>query len=54
MFSLMQQAVDKVLRWGQETRLDFDPAKTVVVVFTHSHKGHSEFPLLRMAGRDVE
>ena len=34
MVDLMQQALDKVLAWGEANGLNFNPTKTVAVVFT--------------------
>ena len=45
---LLQQAIKKALKWGEDNGLVFAPAKTVAVVFTHKHKGSTPFPKLRM------
>ena len=54
MISLLQKGLDKALRWGEENGLSFSPSKTVAVVFTHSTKGHSGFPHLKMGATMIE
>ena len=54
MVSLMQVALNKVRRWGDEHGLTFSLAKTVAVVFSLGRKGSKDFPPLKFGGQEIQ
>ena len=53
MVDLMQQALDKVLAWGADNGLNFNPTKTVAVVFTKKMCPTAAWKTLKMDGRTI-
>lgn len=53
MRSLMQDALDEVLNWGNSHGLSYNPEKTTILMFENGRKYKSE-PILKMAGVALE
>ena len=55
MMSRMQKVVTKLEIWGKKYGLTFNPAKTVVVVFTHKYKYERDLPnKLRVGNQPID
>ena len=55
MMSRMQKVVTKLEIWGRKYGLTFNPAKTIVVVFTHKYKYERDLPnKLKVGEQDIE
>ena len=55
LIDLMNTALEKVLKWGNENGLTFNPQKTMSVLFTRrSNKGKKSNQKLMMDGTEVK